>query len=269
MKISAEVILDSISETGVRLTTFALTFPRIILPEFNTHRVFSRNARSTRAVPTKTLIKEVRDNPFIPVYFGANRPGMQATEEMSLADQQRARDIYLAAARSAADAAEQLYELGLHKQHAGRIIEPYSWTHVCVTATEWDNWFYLRDHSDAQPEIRLLAQLMKEAMDNSTPQLLKVGDWHLPYVTEAEAHYDLFTRRKISVARCARVSYKTFDGRVSTAEKDIELYEKLTGDPPHLSPTEHVATPDPLIEESHLWGNLNGWVQFRKMVELN
>lgn len=268
MQIHAEIIADSITETGVRLTTLALTFPRIILPEFNTHRVFSRNARSTRAVPTKRLIQEVRDNPFIPVYFGANKPGMQATEEMTPEASAEALAVYLDAARVAADAAEKLVDIGLHKQHAGRIIEPFTWTHVCVTSTEWANWFYLRDHPEAQPEIKVLAEKMKEAMDASTPKLLNQDEWHLPYITEAEIHYPIDIQIKISVARCARVSYKTFDGKLSTAEKDIELYDKLSGDPPHLSPLEHVATPDPYFEETHLSGNLNGWVQFRKLIEV-
>lgn len=269
IEISAEVVADSITETGVRLTTMALVMPRIILPEFNTHRVFSRNARSTRAVPTKTLIQEVRTNPFIPVYFGTNKPGMQAGEEMSPESQAKALEVYLAAARIAADHAEQLVNLGLHKQHAGRIIEAYTWTHVCVTSTEWANWFYLRDHKDAQPEIRVLAQKMREAMDASTPILLKEEEWHLPYITDTDKTvYPLDTQIKISVARCARVSYKSFDGKISTAEKDIELYDKLIGDPPHYSPTEHQATPDPFFEEEHLSGNLSGWVQFRKLLEL-
>ena len=265
IEINAEIIADSVSESGVRLTTMALIFPRIILPEFNTHRMFSRNARSTRAVPTSRLIKEVRESPFVPVYFGLNKPGMQASEEMTVEAQAAALDTYLASARFAADSAEKLVELGLHKQHAGRIVEPYTWTYVCVTATEWDNWFYERDHEDAQPEIRLLAQKMQEAMEASKPKLLRVGDWHLPYLTDEDIALDKLSRLKVSIARCARVSYKNFDGTKPSVLKDLELYEKLVGDPPHLSPTEHQATP---LDNADEWsGNFRGWQQFRKTLE--
>lgn len=275
--ITAKVIADSIGEDAPRLTTMQLCYPRFIHAEFMTHRVFSRNASSSRAIPVAKMLKQVRENPAMPIHWGANQPGMQAKVELIDDDLNEAKAQWMLAAEAAADIAEDMELAGLHKQVANRILEPFQYISVIVTATEWHNFFELRDHVDAQPEIRELAIQMKKAMDESTPELLTIG-WHLPYVTKAEkVTYGITVLCKLSAARCARVSYLTHDGENPDLEKDLALYERLVGGKPlHASPIEHQAVPDSLRQKglhSKDWyvpwfhGNLVGWKQFRKLVE--
>ena len=294
---SATIILDSISPDGIRLTTFQLRYWRGIHSELMTHRAFSRNAGSSRARPSKAIIEQVRTNPWGPIHWGANQPGMQAHEELRGITISHAQNAWRRAAEAASGYAEELVHIGAHKQIVNRILEPFTYIDVLVTATDYANWFALRDHPDAQPEIQELARLMREAYTNSTPQLLQHGEWHLPYTLEEdwdaagevvfnmehkewtsvhEAKLEIV--RKISVARCARVSYKAFDGTHSTIEKDLERYDKLVSSQPlHASPAEHQATPDRLMEynppynpaeweSAHLHGNFRGWCQYRKML---
>lgn len=291
MTITAKIIADSISEEGVRLTTMQLSFPRFILPEFNTHRAFSRSARSSRAVPTAKLIEEVRKNPVMPIEWRKNIPGMQAGEEMSEKDAREASVVWKKAACAAADFAAHLTKLGLHKQWAARVIEPYLPVHVVVTATDYANFFALRCHPDAQPEIQALAREMYRAQSESKPDLLRHGEWHLPYVTgddEVEAWARVGSENeamsllcRISSARCARVSYNRHDGQAPSVEDDLKLFDRLAGSQPiHASPMEHQATPDIMLHAVNggaqaqwlcpeLHGNLRGWRQFRKMIPGN
>jgi thymidylate synthase ThyX len=267
--ITAKVIEDSISEHGVRLTTLQLCYPRFIHAEFMTHRVFSRNASSSRAIPVAKMIEQVRTNPAMPIHWGKNQAGMQANEELAPLAQEGARQLWMQAARDAASTAHVMADMGLHKQVANRILEPFQYMHVIVTATEWDNFFELRDHPDAQPEIHALAKVMKYAFAESRPRLLHDGQWHLPYVTRQERleHFtDTDLLLKVSGARCARVSYLTHDGETPSIEKDVALYERLVGGVPlHASPIEHQATP---LAEADMWsGNFRGWLQNRKLVE--
>ncbi len=245
---SADVLADSISPCGMRLTTLLVTMPRFILAEFNTHRVFSRNSASSRAIPVEKRIAEVRTDPFVPEAFGRNQRGMQAGEALDDFNQNEARRDWLQAANFACDCAEMLASRGVHKQHANRLIEPYSWHKVIVSATEWSNFYHQRIHPDAQPEMRRTAEAMKAAMDASTPNIKPVGSWHLPLVFSDDWDYasidhgndvDDATLVKLSVARCARVSYLTHDGKRDVAA-DLALYDKLlTGG--HMSPFEHAA----------------------------
>lgn len=266
--ITAKVVADSISPNAIRLTTLQLAFPKFILAEFNTHRVFSRNASSTRAIPTSKLIAQVRDDPFTPIEWGVNQRGMQAGNSVSVVTAAVMEKEWRKAAEAAALQAEKLLALGLHKQWAGRVIEPFVMSQVLVTATEWDNFFALRCHPDAQPEMRVLAEEIRSAMDLSQPRYLEPRQWHLPYVEDDGSE----TSRKVSVARCARVSYLTHDGRETTPEEDLELYDRLVGSQPiHASPAEHQATPD--VECRYGWlcpqqhRNFNGWRQLRAMIE--
>lgn len=278
--ISAKVITDSISEAGNRITTLQLTYPRFIHSEFLTHRVFSRNASSSRAIPVKKMIEMVRNEPAMPIHWGKNQPGMQASEEIQHAGV--AKDIWLRAARNAASIAEEMEQIGLHKQVANRILEPFQHIHVVVTATEWKNFFALRDHPDAQPEIHELAIQMRTAMDASVPKLIKTGEWHLPYVTNGEREAEMNseagyeTLRKVSAARCCRVSYLRHDGLPASIEEDLALCERLAGSVPiHASPFEHQATPDRRVDygmpgiwrQVKLHGNFVGWIQYRKQIE--
>lgn len=289
MTITAKVILDSVSPMGVRLTTLELEYPRFIHSEFMTHRMFSRNASSSRAIPVAKVIKQVIDNPAEPIHWGRNKAGMQAREEVDSETKEKAISAWDQAALDAAWMASCLNELGIHKQVVNRILEPFQHIKVVVTATEWDNFFELRDHEDAQPEIAALARAMRQAMRESTPRLLAPGAWHTPY-----AHPDSKTSDqaiKTAVAGCARVSYNNHDGSNRTVEKDLKLYEQLLTSR-HLSPFEHVATPmrdpDPTIffdtysievksdmdegvthidRLGNAWsGNFRGWIQFRQLV---
>lgn len=262
MAFSAKVLKDSLTSTGKRLTTLEVIIPRIVLAEFNTHRVFSRNSASSRAIPVEKIIKRVTEDPFIPVYWGKNQSGMQAQEELSLEEQVLAKEKWLIAMRNAVNSVNLLLALGVHKQISNRILEPWLWQTIIVTATEWENFFALRCHPDAQPEIRKAAVMMKEAMNNSTPTPMKYGDWHLPLVDDlVQLRVDKFSIediKRISVGRCARVSYLTHDGK-RDPKADIALCDKLLKGG-HMSPFEHVATPDFGIQNS----NFIGWKQFRK-----
>lgn len=265
--IAARIIADSIAPNGVRLTTFQICFQRFILPEFNTHRRFSRNASSSRAIPTKTLLAQVFNDPAFPISFGQNQPGMQAGAELVGWRLTAAKLVWGLSAKSASLSARLLGALGVHKQTANRVVEPYTWSHVIVSSTDWENFFELRCHKDAQPEIRQLAELMREALAASKPIYCTGGDWHLPYITDQE-RIDYPTRDliKMSAARCARVSYLTHDGKNPSREKDLALYDRLVGSVPiHASPVEHQATP--LLGSTEKGGNFNGWHQHRQDVE--
>lgn len=270
----ANVIADSVSEAGIRLTTMEVSFPRMVLAEFNTHRVFSRNSASSRAIPVSKQLERIKSDPFIPIYWGANQPGMQADGELSQKDQKTASEEWLAARDSAIEHVERLLEIGLHKQITNRILEPFMWHTVIVTATEWRNFFALRANPNAQPEIRHAAEMMQAAMNASTPNLVLEKGVHLPFIQPDEIEWassNIETAVKVSVGRCARVSYLTHDGK-RDHDKDVELYERLVGSG-HMSPLEHVATPNYFREEngSTWWngetpwsGNFFGWKQFRK-----
>ena len=265
MSISATVVADSVSEAGIRLTTLQVTMHRFVLAEFNTHRVFSRNFRSSRAVPVKKLLEEVRESPAIPVEWLSNQKGMQGGEELVGDNRKYVETVWRAAARSAASYAELMAKAGLHKSWANRVIEPFLYVHGVVTATEWDNFFELRDHPDAQPEIRALARAMRTAIDNSMPRFLLTGKaWHTPYINDGITLKDRGGLWKdcikCSVARCARVSYKTHDDRFPNLQEDLDLYDRLMcSAPEHASPAEHQATPG----TGWMTGNFRGWLQFR------
>lgn len=274
MTATAKVIADSVSAEGIRITTFQLKYPRFIHSEFMTHRVFSRNASSSRAIPVMKMLKQVWNDPAMPLHWGQNQAGMQAKAELSGFKRWAAKTLWKAAGRVMCGAAWLMTKVGLHKQVANRILEPWQFIHVIVTATDWDNFFELRDHEDAQPEIRDLAIKMREAMAASAPQLLVGNRWHLPYVTQDEvAQYGFVLARKLSAARCCRVSYLTHDGRKPSVEEDLKLCERLAGARPiHASPFEHQASPDATDWHGNwafpnLHGNLRGWVQYRKFIE--
>ena len=262
MAYSARVLLDSVSPAGVRLTTLEVTFPRFVLAEFNTHRSFSRNSSSSRAVPTAKLIERVQSDPAMPLEWGRNKPGMSASETLTGDDAEVAKRVWLQARDSATEHAKRLMELNVHKQELNRILEPFLWHTVIVSATEWENFFDLRCAPNAQPELRAAALLMREALRESGARPIDYGQWHTPLIAPDEESLDLEIRRRVSVARCARVSYLTHEG-VRAIERDIELYERLRDDR-HLSPFEHVATPS-LDESFH--ANFRGWVQMRREVE--
>lgn len=268
----AKVIADSVSKAGARITTMQLKYPRFIHAEFMTHRAFSRNASSSRAIPVAKMLAQVRDAPAMPIHWGKNQAGMQAKEEVQ--DVRAARDLWERAAVRMTEFAADMADMGLHKQVVNRLLEPFQWIHVVVTATEWENFFLLRDHEDAQPEIQALAREMRIAMCASNPRqkwadLDDALNWHLPYITDAELieHRDKpWWLAKLSAARCARVSYVKHDGTHPDPSEDLDLYDRLVGsEPRHSSPTEHQALPMTIAGSSSR--NFRGWTQFRYFVD--
>lgn len=277
--IYAKMVADSISPEGIRLSTLELNYPRFIHAEFMTHRVFSRNASSNRAIPTKRLIDQIVNEPASPIHWGRNKKGMQADEEFSESECEKFSHDWLEFAKLAAKMAKKFSDAGLHKQAANRVLEPFQFIRAVVTATEWDNFFSLRLHPDAQPEIQELARVMKEVMDKSEPEKLEPGEWHLPYVRADESGLDIGDRVKISVARCARVSYLNHDNSAPNIDNDIALHDRLLRDG-HMSPLEHQGSPmwpivgeiwgDGVTHYDKYWqrwsGNFRGWIQYRQIV---
>jgi hypothetical protein len=264
MTITAKIIAHSIAPNGQMIVTWELEYQRFIHGEFMTHRLFSRNAASSRAIPVATIIKQVRDNPAMPIHWGVNEPGMQASSVLSDALTGSAKFLWKSAAKFAAGIAEALVKVGLHKQATNRILEPFQTMKTVMTATCMDNFFWLRNHPDAQPEIRELARLMWEALQASEPFELKPGEWHVPYVgrirdcvgnlmyysgelptyshkTQVLPTVTLEEALAISSSCCAQVSYRKLD---DTLEKAQMVYKRLVdSEPVHASPFEHQATP--------------------------
>ena len=298
--ISAKIVADSISKSGKRITTFELEYPRWILAELNTHRQFSRNSMSSRAIPVNKQIQQIIENPATPVFWGLNQTGMSAKEEHS--NVELCKGAWKDIAKEYEAFAGVLKEQNLHKQIVNRLLEPFQRMKTVLTATEFDNFFKLRLAPDAQPEIQELARCMKEAMDLNKPEFLKEGEWHTPYVEhfrgsdgDAELIYivdnigvSLEDAKSISTSCCAQVSYREID---SSYDKAMSVYVKLglNTDHAHLSPTEHQATPIPekmwtvygcdrrywvdgithVDKDFNLWsGNLNSWIQHRQLIEV-
>lgn len=276
--IEAKIVADSVAPSGHRLTTFVVTYPRFIHAELMTHRMFSRNASSSRAIPVKKQIKMVRDNPAMPLAFKANKAGMQAGDAFGPFKQWLCRVVWRGACYAAVFFATLMEKLNVHKQYANRILEPWAHITVVITATEYPNFFALRYHEMAQPEICELAKQMWGQYSTNEPKEMVEGEWHLPFVpwkeqnrmmqtlvsgSFDEKHTNLI---KMSVARCARVSYLNHEGKNPTLEEDLKLYERLLGNSPiHASPAEHQARAEKFPELRS--GNFVGWTQYRKTLE--
>lgn len=284
---------DSITEYGERLTTFVVTLPRIVLAELNTHKMISKSSASSRAIPVDKQIARLREDLFLPVYWGKNQKGMQAEVELIEEEIGAAESLWQEASDSAVKWAQKLLLLGVHKQITNRLLEPFMWHTVIVSGTEWSNFFHLRDHKDAQPEIAKAARMMREAYTASTPQLLSSAEWHLPFTSDEDWTGYIDRLVKISVGRSARVSYLNHDGK-RDPEDDVKLAERVLVSG-HMAPYEHVARPMTRPEretfgrteyipqpqgpggfadvtwfgtggKTFFLGNFNGWVQARKMI---
>ena len=277
--ISAKVILDSLHPNRInRLTTMEVTFHRFVLAEFNTHRVFSRNSASSRAIPAQKQIDRVMSNPALPVSWPHEQRGMQGGDELDATEKNAAINSWLGARDKAVHYAQELIRAGVHKSVTSRLLEPFMWHTVIVSSTEWDNFFDLRCNSLAQPEIRAVAELMRQALNESTPTVLSYGDWHMPYVTgydldEIMSSYDnepdwqtLNVAKMCSAARCARVSYLTHEG-TKDIRKDMSLAARLMNPgegPMHASAFEHVARPTRVP----VGGNFTNFRQWRHDLEM-
>ena len=267
--ISAKIIKDSANPWGKRLTTFVLTYPRFIHAEMNTHRAFSRNASSSRAIPVEKQIAAAMTDVVYPIQFTSNQKGMQGGPDLSPDKSSLIIAEWDAAREDALRHARRMAEIGLAKQYVNRIIEPFSHITVVCTATEFDNFFALRRHPDAQPEIHALADAMWIEYDKSIPVERKTQEWHLPFVGEDEPLYtidEIMAGIYKSVACCARVSYKNHDSSTPTPEQNKELYDRLLSRHPiHASPAEHQAVVGflPDIRSGNFQG---GWIQYRKLL---
>lgn len=270
MGIYAKIICDSISPLGIRLTSIEVQFPRFILSQILMHRMWSRSCESLRARPVASKVAEVETDPYRPT-FAKNQKGMVAGAELGRAEQVVAQSAWSDAHRACVKAAKELAEIGVAKQWANRLLEPFAYQKVLVTATDFANFFRLRCADDAQPEIQELAVCMRNAMEQSEPKELWWGEWHLPYfslhrkpeqtvqMAEDAVTYSL---RDISAARCARVSYTTHDGK-RDLEADLKLAATLI-ESGHSNPFEHVATP---AADRQRYSNLKGWVSYRRVLE--
>jgi len=280
MHITATIIADSICD-GSRLSTLELEYPRFIHSEFMTHRLLSRNAASSRAIPSKDLRKQVWRKPAMPVHFGQNQKGMQACKEVTPLRQALAIHIWKTGGKLAVMTSYLLSRCGLHKQLSNRVLEPWQMMKVVVSSTEWANFLWLRNHSDAQPEIALLAKELKFALGLSTPTELRKGEWHLPYVSESLRNkISLEDAKAISASCCAQVSYRTLDGSLDKAKRIANML--TSGSRIHASPFEHQATPiaNTGLEQAKdagvthcdtngfLWSaNFKGWIQHRQLIK--
>jgi len=279
--IYAKVVEASISPQGVVLWTIETNTPKFLDAELRTHRMLSQNSSSSRAIPYKKL-EEI----YIPPDIRRQQKGMQGYEHVS-------EDVQFSLLKSLLDMYNYThthlwsFRSDVHKQHLNRYIEPWTMQKKVITGTEWDNFFNLRLAADADPNIQVVARCMKEAMSKVTPKQLYVDQWHLPYIDASMDTYDIGTRRKASVARCARVSYKNHDKSDPDIEKDMSLYHFLY-DSKHFSCFEHQATPlsiDNYIMSNTInldtvdrgvthfdrygtaWSaNFQGWAQYRQWI---
>lgn len=265
---TAKIIADSICN-GSRITTMEVVMHRFVLAEFNTHRRFGRNSASSRAIPVTKMLKKVKEDPAFPAVWASEFPGMQGGESLvgdDLYDAQLLfRNVHKQTLIQIEDYLAHHPETRLHKSLLNRLLEPFMWHTVIVTSTEWENFFKQRCSPLAQPEIRIAAEAMRNALKDSIPQNLMEEHWHLPFI-QPDEDFDWLDAVRISVARCARVSYLTHDGK-RDPDKDLELFERLkTADPPHWSPMEHVAQPY-VDMEAYSCYNLNGWASLRYQLD--
>lgn len=284
MSITAKIIALSIAPDGQLIVTWELEYQRFIHGEFMTHRLFSRNAASSRAIPINSMIQAVFDKPAAPIHWGKNQPGMQAKEELEPFEMAHVMLMWEEAAYEAAISARAMDLMGAHKQVANRILEPFQWMKTVMTATCMENFFWLRNHEDAQPEIRELARLMWEALEDAVPRLLKPGEWHMPYFNSGywteKCGVSLADALAISSSCCAQVSFRKLD---DTLEKAHFIYNKLVeSEPVHASPFEHQATPMKRNADfrnkgithkdraGNFWSNnFVGWIQHRALIPNN
>lgn len=309
MTITAKIIKDSINPWGKRINTFELEYPRLVHSEVLTHRQFARNAASSRAIPISKVIEQVKTNPAMPFKWGKNQAGMQAKEDVDELTKEAAIGVWLAARDSAVAHAQVLTDMGLHKQVVNRLLEPFQHIKVIMTTTEYENWKWLRLHKDSDPTIYELARVIEIARNESVPEQLKEGQWHLPYVhtevingiqyyfAEDASQITLEQAQKISCSSCAQVSYRKLD---TSLEKAEDLYDRLVAsEPVHASALEHVAMvvdfdklddhdlidlgitsistklchnveDDSQLVENLYSGNLTkGWIQYRQLIPNN
>lgn len=292
--IIVRIIADSISKT--RITTFELEYPRMIHSEMMTHRMLSKNSSSTRAIPVARAIEIVEEKPAMPIHWGENNPGMSSNQELDEYRRIHAQELWINCMQSVISYVKSMSDkdsINGHKQWAGRWLETASFIKVVLTGTEFNNLYALRHHKDAQPEFYELVDCMMRAQEQSVPNTLSHGEWHLPYIDYIDGKYytngtevDLETAKRVSTSCCAQASYRKLD---NTIEKANMIFSMLhlgddSGQPAHASPSEHQATPmsdssvsfDPstwdtgithVRKDGSMWsGNFRNWIQHRQLI---
>lgn len=259
---AANVLADSVGPHRVRLTTLEVTFPRLYLDEFNTHRRFSRNSESLRAIPPEIQIQRVMESPYIPE-FRERVKGMGGGAPLKGMARTRVTSEWLAARDDAVSHARNL--LNVAKDDANRVLTPFVWHTAIVSSTEWDNFLNLRCHEAAALPMQRIGKLMQEAMWASEPARLEYGDWHLPLVADMEL--DLANLRnidgaKVSAGRCARSSYSNHL-KPETPNESIVRWDGLA-EAAHWSPSEHPALCVPTDADLDFGNYDAGWHQLRK-----
>lgn len=306
MQIEATVVAHSVTQEGKEIISFEWQYPRLIHSEIMTHRVLSKNCASSRAIPVKTVIEMVKQSPAMPVHWGKNQAGMCAREELDVADKAVVQQEWLLAMDDAVRHAQVMADRGAHKGVINRILEPFQWMKTLITGTEWVNFFWLRDHEDADPTLRALAKATYKAYKASQAIILKEGEWHLPYYQKGfwkpnspSSLYDVYGNTlddalKVSVSCAAQTSYRKTDDTLGKAKRVFDMLNigNTEGKPVHASPTEHQATPIPILNDLEFWGivmddewpegvtayhrdlglmsgNLAGWIQYRSLIPNN
>lgn len=270
----AKVIADSTCLGGPRLTTMEINFHRWVLAEFNTHRQFSRNSASSRAIPLETMLERCILHPAFAVSWPREQPGMQGGGELEGNDLLDAQELMREVWESTTTLIEQYIDAHpdkstrLHKSVINRMLEPWMWHRVIVSSTEWQNFFDQRCSPSAQPEIRVVAEMMRDVYEESTPRQILPGQFHMPLIglNPDDMYATPLERLRASAARCARISYLTHDGQRSL-DADFTLFDETLAKYGHWSPLEHQATP---LSHGHypVKGNFgNPWMQFRHLVE--
>ena len=298
MAYASKIIADSISPMGHRITSYETTMPRIVLAEFNTHRVFSRNSASSRAIPIGKMLARCAEDPFIPEKWPKNGKGMQADGFLEGQAEELARAFWLDGRDRVMDIVGLMEKHGVHKQITNRLLEPFLWHTIIVTSTEWANAFNLRRDKHAQPEIQKPFRTMFEQYQSSQPVDVDYGQWHLPLVRGndhgalLEEKYSTLDIAKISCGRCGRVSYLTHEN-VRDPKADLAIVDAKFVANGHMSPLEHAARPmytseyelftqapsrvanidgEPRLIPNvngtprHFCGNVEGWIQYRKLI---
>ena len=255
---SATVLAATKNARGKRIVTWELVYPRYIHAELMTHRCFSRNAASSRAVPIERMVREVIEAPVFFEEVGLDKPGMSSDGEVRPGVRDGFRMGWKELGRNVALMVERWSkEYGIHKQVLNRALEPWVRIRTIVTTTETKNFFDLRLDKAAQPEMQVLARCMKESLEHAEKEGIYSNKYHIPYKEcfKEEVPECLFVR---SVAACARVSGLRQDGKPTTLEDDLKLFKRLY-EKGHLSPFEHVC----FDNGSAVSANLKGWKSLR------
>jgi hypothetical protein len=300
--IKATIIKDSVNNRGNRFITYELEYPRFFHSEVMTHCMLEKNAASSRAIPVESMLKMIEESPAMPIEWGENNPGMVSKKLLDNFKESMAKSIWVAASKEAVSFARVMGSkegINAHKQIANRMTEPFQFMKTVMSGTEWENFFWLRNHPDAQPEFQELARCMFEAREQSVPDKLMPGEWHLPYVDFIDGSYfsgdievPLDIAKKISASCCAQVSYRKLNDSIEQAEKVFDMLNlESENKPAHASPICHQATPmqatstedyinipttvdtweqgiTHMRRDCSLWsGKLQGWIQFRQLFE--